>query len=183
MNSFEIFTEAKSNKELVAVYTNTNATDKFSVGFVQDINEQEVLLAGIGTSGQYDGYYARTIDSIYRIQQRGNYLDKILYLYTLQQQKHQEIPKKDNNLFKRLLQYALENHLVVTIELLDSGYNDIIGFVKEINEEMVCIHKIDDYGKKDGISYTYLSALSALFCDSEDEANLKLLFKGNIGRN
>lgn len=40
-----------------------------------------------------------------------------------------------SDLLEQLLIYIKNKHRIATIELLNSGYNNVVGFIKSINEE------------------------------------------------
>jgi hypothetical protein len=77
------------------------------------------------------------------------------------------------------LNHALNNRLVVSVELLDSSFNNIDGLVKSIEGESITFEEYDQYGGFDGVSIICLNDITHLVCDSEDESCLKLLIESS----
>ena len=70
--------------------------------------------------------------------------------------------------------------MVVTIELNDSGYDDLQGFISSIQEDIVIIKQLDDDGNADGESIVYRDDITCVFCDSDKEMSIKLLSEAKI---
>lgn len=78
-----------------------------------------------------------------------------------------------------MLKFAKENEFKITIELLESGLNDVQGYVKNFTDEKLMILKINDLGQKDGLSEIDLDAITSIVCNSEDENTLEILAEIN----
>lgn len=163
-----------SPEEVIAIYTNSDDTDSFCEGFVKAFNDEDFLIYHISPHGLYDGYIVKKTEHIYRINQKGMYEQKILNLYSFRNQEHNNINIVDNNIMFSVLEYARKNKLVVSIELFESGVNDIQGFVIE-NEDYICIDQCDDYSQEVGQTHIKLNDISELRCDTDDEIVLRLL--------
>lgn len=162
-------------KSLVSFYSNTTDTEKFSVGFVRAISDEFVLLAHVTTTGYYDGFLLKTLESIFEIKHSGKYEKKLADLYRLQKQNHPDISISYDSLSISILTHALEKGLIISLGLFNSGLDDIQGYVMEICDDFLKIELIDDYGENDGIATLNICDITHVVCDSENEIALNLL--------
>jgi len=167
--------QAMNQKNIVSLYTNDEDTEKFSLGFVQGVSNDYVLLASITPYGFYDGYIIKNYNDIYRVESNDKYGESKKKLYNLRSQNHAIIENKTDNLILCILEYALINHLVVSVELHDSGNNDLQGFVSNIEDGKIWIDQLDPYGQSDGKGIALIEDITWVACDAEDEQAIKLL--------
>ena len=71
--------------------------------------------------------------------------------------------------------------MVVTIELWDSGLDDVQGFVGAVGDKTVTIRQLDDGGKSGGEIEILPEAITALMCDEENGQALKILWEAGQG--
>jgi hypothetical protein len=177
-------TLAKKNK-VVSIFSNRNNPDIWSSGFIKSITKEDIILKHISPNGEYDGFLARRLDNIYRVDFDGIYEQRLVKLYKLRKQNHNnsfiEKENSTDDLFLELLEVAKNSNFVVTISIDETGLQEnIIGFVKEINEDrMVVISKVSFEGFYDGEATFYLDDIVLINCDTSDEVPYKLLFKNN----
>lgn len=155
--------------ELLSIYGNTRDTSKFSVGFIQSVSQGKVLINSINQKGEYDGYQARLINDIYLIEHGNAYLSALKDL--ISKTKHKKISYMDD-IFHGLLDFAKENHLVVSIQLCESGYDDMIGYVDYFTNDLLGIDVLDENGDADGVAECTISSISIISCDGGDEQSL-----------
>lgn len=165
--------ENKAN--IIGIYSDNTSTDKFSAGYVIAVSSDDVVIAHITPNGMYDGFMLKKIEDIYRIDVDGKYETVLQKLYTEQSQFHKEFNAEYNNLTKSFLYFAAINKYVVTIELFDSGLEDVQGFIDNINEETVNIRKLNSYGEYEGNSIIFINDITFITCDSDNEHTLKIL--------
>lgn len=161
--------------EMVHLYSDASNTTKFSAGYIKALNEKEILLAHISPYGKYDGYMVKQRKDIYCVETGGKYAVKLEKLHMLENKKHEVINIESLSLFKSLLDFAKEKNKIVSIELLESDLDDIVGYVKWIDNEMAEIKLVDEYGEAEGKSLIYIKDISYIVCDSENEIMLKCL--------
>ena len=172
-----ILEQSLQEQHIISIYTDTENTDRFSAGFIQALTETEILIAHVSPYGLYDGYLLKNPDDIYRLNYGGTYENTIEKLYSIRQQEHQKVSCADNKIKANLLQFALENHLVVSIELNNSGYDDIQGIVNAIDNNLVELTVLESTGAIDGYTTTYFNNITLLTCDSDKEIALKYLYE------
>lgn len=164
-----------TQKEIVSIYTNQEEPDSFSAGIVQAVDEEMVLINHITPYGLYDGYIVKQVSKVYRIEHNGQYEQKITKLYSFRKQKHMVIDIQDDDVVLSVLEFARQNQLLVAIEILDSGYWDVQGVVKEI-DNVIEIVQVNDYGEENGSTFINKNDISELRCDTEEEISMKLLY-------
>ena len=175
----EELSRLKDEKKLIAVYTNIDNTNKFAAGYVVGVNEQYFILAAITPAGKYDGFLLKKTEPIYKISTDGRYIDKLLQLISINKTEVNLMFDHDN-LIQQLLVFAQQNRAIVSVELIDSGYDDCIGFVELIDENVCKIQEINEYGEADGVSLIKLSDITKVSCDDSDDQPLKLLYESRL---
>lgn len=165
----------KKEKRIASFYTDEDDTSKFMVGYVMDYNDKYFIVAAISPQGLYDGFVLKKTESIFRINMDSIYEKKILSLSKYHKIIYEEISFKEDNLILGLLSFAKIKNYVVSIELLNSGYYDIQGYVEVVDNDGCKIKQITEYGELDGICFVTLSDITQISCNSEDEINLKIL--------
>ena len=63
----------------------------------------------------------------------------------------------------------MKEQKIISVELLESGSYNAIGFVKEIDDDVVTIQVVDSYGREDGIVHFSVNDITELQYNSEDE--------------
>lgn len=172
-----IIKSAQERKSIICLYTDKDDSGKFSAGYVYKTNEQFVLVEHINQFGLYDGYILKSIGDVFLVEESNKYVQKLYILSNKNGQKHNSIPINDNDLLRSLLYYAKENKFVVSIQLVNSGFSDAQGFIKEIVGNSITISSITDFGEADGLAYFNLEDITHIICDSENEQALKILFE------
>jgi len=160
---------AHQNGTIVAIYNNKDNTRAFWTGYICRIDDLYILLAHIQSSGLYDGYFLLELSSIYRIERDTPYLHKIEKLYQHNEQHHPELIQKTISIINDVLLFAKENLYVLSIQLLNSGYDDVIGTVKNVEDGFLHINVLDEYGICSGETTLELQTITRIACDTEDE--------------
>jgi len=174
-NLFSTLLDSNKQGEIISVFTNLEESQKFSVGVVSEIFENEIIINHYLPNGKYDGFIVKQIDEIYKIEKGSKYLKKIKKLSHLHQAVHDKLEREQDNGFFTLLTYAFNNKKVVSIELFGSENNDAVGFVKKIDGNSCTIAALDEYGEEDGFAIFSIEDITHLSCDGDEEIVLKLL--------
>lgn len=163
-------------EEFVSLYTNEMDTTKFMWGKILSVNENQVMIKSISPNGKPDGIQTKLLDSVIRIEICGQYAEKMKKLLRDSTEHNNPVLHKINeNLFESNLNYALKYNKIVSIELLNSGYDDIIGYVTDVNNGICKINQVDEYGSDDGISYVEIANITQISTDSIDEQRIQRL--------
>lgn len=171
--------ELLSQKTYTSVYFSPNNTKSFAFGRILSIDGTNVEIYLVSPNGDFDGILVKPIDDIFRVQNDGQYSDKMTRLMMDYVHEPEKYVLKCNNLFESVLSFASDNELIVSIELLNSGYDDVIGFVQEIKNGGCVIKQIDEYGAEDGISKMRICDITQVCCDSQDERRIERLWRAH----
>jgi len=165
---------------IASIYPSINYPDKCSVGFIEGISSEHIIMKHISRNGFYDGYVIRRIDDIFRVDFGGQYEKKILTLYTAQNQKHDSLIdveiNEETDILKECLMSSMKKNYVVSL-FIDETENEeyFYGWVKDVSHEEVIISRISSEGEDDGTAIIKACEITALNCDTDDEIVLKIL--------
>lgn len=169
--------ECYEGHKVISIYIDKENTDKFFTGYIGAYNDTEVLIKHISRHGLYDGYIIIRKDDIYQQDCDGIYQNKIETLYHAKDQTHENIEIHDDKVLQSALEFARKKGYAINVELQDTS---ISGFVKEYDENTVCLDVIKEYDcASDGISEIRLEEINVFYIDSEDEQAILLLLKQN----
>ncbi len=177
---YHIFKEFAIKKKLISVYTDISNSNNFAVGYLVALSSSHILLAHISPGGKYDGYIIKKLEDIYLVEVETQYLKCIEKLYFLQNQSHfdinylQEMVTED--IVETLLDFAMQRKLVVTIQLVNSGYDDLRGLIQSMDEEKIAFRELNEFGEEAGIAYFNIQDVTFIACDTEDEHKIRLLY-------
>lgn len=166
------------NNSLYEFYTDVENTDKFSVGYIVDIDEQYIVIEEIDPYGNNDGWSCFYLDDIIRYQVKSRYLDDLSKLckYNGTQRKNLELFSSSN------LLYSIFNNLVLSgriciIELCDSYLQDVVGRIKGVDtkNEQVNVELVNSYGDIDGETIIDVAKISHLSYDNSDTKKIEIL--------
>lgn len=167
-----ILKELCLSKKTASIYTNYNTPTKFYYGVVLAVNDEEIAIYMISTDGKDDGIVAQSIDDVIRVELDGLYEEKMRKLCSINPPIDFDVTLDNNNIIKSLLDLALETKKIVSIELVDSGYDDVVGFVDEIDNGRCKIKVIDEYGYEDGYSYFLIKDVTQVSYATETEKRI-----------
>ncbi len=161
-----LFDLCKTQK-MASIYTDVQNTNKFHYGTISYVNTDEIVISLISPNGNFDGFILIPTDLVYRIEFGGQYDEKMQKLIT--QSDCKKIFLEQNDLKTSLLKNALKTHNVISIELMDSGYYDVIGFVEMLDENLCKFRCIDEYGIEDGETIFEINDITKIRYLSEEE--------------
>lgn len=168
------------NKKIASFYCNQADSEIHLTGYVEKFNESEILIAHISANGYYDGFILIHTDDIYRIDYDGDYEKKIEKLYHLKKQSHQPIDtftQGEDEILYSLLDYAKNNGHIISLYFEDSCLS---GLVDSYDDNIIYLSVISDYGIKNGISIVNVDEVSMVCVDTDDEQDLKILYRDNL---
>lgn len=172
----DLFTGGKS----ASIYTDCNSTNRFDFGKVIAVNENDIAIHMISPDGEDDGITVMHVDNIFRVETDGQYAEKMKKLCDPNNIPQHNLEIKNNDIFKSALSFAAQEKQIISIELLDSGSFDAVGF-PEITENNECIlHQVDEYGYDDGISYFSIENITKISMLSQEEKRIMRLWDLNL---
>ncbi|MGE7758822.1 hypothetical protein [Peribacillus sp. NPDC097895] len=163
-------------EELVELYADTNDLRKFGVAKILKVSDVFVVVANIASTGMYDGYSLLYMDSIHQMNVNTKYIKKIKKLYLEKKQNHIEFVDGNDDLLLSFLDFAHENNFMVSVELFNSGYGDVQGFIKNLEDDIFVISMVNEVGKLDGEAFIKSAAIHCISCDGEEVADLMLVY-------
>lgn len=163
----------------VSVYDNLSDTSRFKFGKFLCVNEDRFAMLLISPNGDYDGIVVDDTDDVFRIGSCGRYHDKMAKLSSLCMESI-KLPCIDPSCIDlSILSFAKETRSIVSIELRDSGFVDVVGFIESVAGECCQIHVVDEYGYDDGCTFVDMSSISQIALGSEDEQRITKLYRAN----
>lgn len=166
------------NHILVSIFENdSDEPDECWAGYIQCCNEEEILFSHITPDGEDDGFVWKRVDSIYEIDYSGKYERRLEYLYHYKNPHQNEFKGKDSFLLESLLNNAIEGRAVICCR---TPYMDIMGYVKDFDNDVLIIQEVSEYGEILGMSSIAMEEVETVMCNGVDEQSRKLLceYKG-----
>lgn len=163
----------------VSIYTNYNEPSKFHYGRILCVNSDEIAIYMISPDGLYDGILVKKTEDIIRVEIDGQYEKKMKKLCSLSQLIPFKYFLNSTSIKDSLLKIAIQSRQIVSIELVDSGYMDVVGFVDEIVDGLCKIKIVDEYGFEDGYCFVMTDKITEISYASQDECRILKLWEIN----
>ena len=179
----KILYELCLSKEMACIYTNYNDTSKFHFGTIIAVNEEEIAIQTISPDGENDGIVVIGTDYINRVETNSQYIEKMKKLCAGDSLFLNDLEIDNNNIINSILLFAFKEKEVVSIELIDSGYNDVIGIIEEIDDIECKIKQFNEYGYVDGELYFRVNDITKVAVLTQDEKRIMRLKKINYQGN
>lgn len=171
---FEILKSIKNKKMYAEFYGETS--DRFNFGKIKFLSNTFVIIHLVTPDGLDDGYYLEKTKEIFDVKTTGEYIDNMEKLIKYHGYINDDIFDGDNPVIS-LLEYAKSNNLIVSVELLDSGIFDGVGFIEKVDNNLCKMKAVDFNGNEDGITYIKTDKITKISCGSEDERRAKILWE------
>ncbi len=159
------------NDELISVYTNVDKSDLFTLGYLIEIDESNVLMNMVDRYGEEVGFCIINSDDIYNFEQDRMYSGKIEKLFKLKKQKRPYISNSESNLMANFLKHAFDNHLLIQVNE-DDYY---IGYVKDFSNQVLTTERFDSYGDEIGVSSLDMNNVNSLKCQTKYLKDIELI--------
>lgn len=169
--------EIRCADQFASIYTDESTKSKFTFGKVINIGEDFFAIKLISPEGKPDGLLVKEIDSIFRIELNSKYNNKMMILLNENTEKNEDYLIDDNDIVLSTLLCSKKFKLIVSLEILESGYDDIVGFVDSVENGLCKIKQIDEYGDDNGDSFVSLLDITQISCNSSDEKIIHSLCK------
>ncbi len=177
MQMKNLLSKFKQEKTVVSIYNDSADTGSCWTGYIQEVDDDYVLLAHITENGFYGGFCLHAIDGIFNIEQGTRYEKKTLKLYELRKQTHPFLSlDMGDGLLEAILRYAQNKHVFISIALVEDDSYPPTGLIEEITEDSICLKQFNNNGEENGFSYIKKEDIYQLFVDSLPEQNLALRY-------
>ena len=175
---YNVLLRARESETPVALYTNIEQPRAFLAGWVEAVSTDHVVLRHLSPEGRYDGYVLKYLESIFRVDTEGRYLERLSFLF---EARKQAFPIKNlistfdeqSNLIVEMLLGAQREDLLATIEVAAEDVDN--GAVKAVDLDTMTLEVLDYYGIIDREATIHLEAISEVRVDSDRLQSLKLL--------
>lgn len=174
-----ILKEYLNKNKFISIYFYPNTNSNFSYGRILAVNETHVAFYSLTPQGEPDGIIAKEIDDIIRVEINPAYNERMKKLMKNETIKLSDYNISSSNIPQSLLLIAKTRGEIVAVELKDSGYYDVTGFVDSIDDGICCIKQLDSYGYEDGVSFFRIEDISKIECNSTEEQTIHKLWKNN----
>jgi len=178
---FQVLMNLCEKQKYACIYANLEERTKFIFGQITAVNEDEVAIRMLTPNGEEDGIVAKQVTDIIRLETDCRYAESMIKLSNTIKKQLKMYPLQQEHIFFSLLTFAQKNRRVVSIEILNSGLDDIVGFIEQCSEEICTVLQVDQYGREDGYSFVALSDITQISCDSEEERRTFILWQLETG--
>ena len=163
----EMMQKYAENGEFVALYTDLANTTSFIYGRILAVNDTWVAILPVTQDGAADGLLVKRCEDVFRMDVGGEYAKKMCRLesYSIDAEE----------IAASVLRLAKTEHGIVSVEIEDSGIDDITGFVRDSNENTVTFDVVDSYGASDGIAMIKASGITQIEYNGIAEKRLQRL--------
>lgn len=166
----------RDKAEWLEVYSKIEDTGSFVVGKVLDLDDDYVLLGLIHPSGVYDGYMALSLDKIYQVKEKTNYIARLLTFMEHEGKfDFSLLPGESHGVLLDFMRRIQQSGWVASMEINNSGYNDVIGRIDSVDGTTVAVTEITDDGDTDGKTTLARRAVTRISADGEKERRLQWL--------
>jgi len=166
---------------MVSLYTNYNNVDSFIFGQILCVNDSHLAILAVSPDGVFDGIIMKTVRSVFRIEKDGQYSKKMTALIKATGENDPCLAMNcaldKGSIIESLLHYAMKTTGVVALELEDSGMDNVIGIIKDVENTICMIQQIDPYGFEDGVCFCQLGSITQISLMSQDEQRIKTLWE------
>ena len=176
----EIIFRAKQHDKLVAIYTDKDEPNTFSVGYIVYQLEEGLILNSIDTNGFDDGLMFMCLLDIYLIEIDTIYL-KNLEIVNKSYSKFNDFNSiffkrnKDEILINDFLNKCLSDKKIVTISLF-FGKN-ITGFINKISDDMIVLNIITSEGENNGTGCIKIEEINRIYIDGIEQRRITILLE------
>lgn len=133
----------------------------------------------ISPDGEDDGITVMSVDDVIRVDTNGQYEEKMQKLCSKNANSFYDLSIEDEEILMAALLFAIKEKQMVSIELLNSGYNNIVGFVSTIDDGECKIEQVDEYGFADGTSYISYNDITRISISTKEEKRIVKLWMLN----
>lgn len=160
---------------LISVYTDVNEPDKYTLGFLLQIDDDFLLMNKVNRFGEEDGFCINNLDVIFAFDDDKLYSGKIKKLMTLKNQIRTEIKELDQTVIISLVKFAKDNHFLIEI----NEDNSYIGFVAFYSEEIIELELVDIYAQRIGTACIATENINVIACQEKYFKDIELLLQQN----
>lgn len=170
---------AQESEIAVAVYADTDEADLYEVGFVENVDSNDVTLKCLTPRGEPDGRRVIRMDDISRVESETAYTKKLELLYQYRDTIFdKDFRKATTGDLKTQLEHARDHHaLVHLIDASDGGPN---GFITEVGEDYVTMLRVSRDGEPDGKATILMDSIQKVHIGRRQDQVIEFLYRYNF---
>ncbi len=179
-----VLENARDKNSLVSVYVDSDDWGRFSVGYVDAITDSHVRLRAVSKYGEPAGYEVRPLAEIFKVEFDGRYEKKIERLNQNQGKIFNEIlpqRKSAGDLIVDALRQSLDESVVIVVWGADIE-DSLVGYVEQLENDVVTLRLINEYGEDDGRSSIEIDEITSVDFNTQSEQVRKFLFANEKNR-
>lgn len=157
---------------LVSIYTEIDEPDSFSLGYLLQMDNDNILINLIDSFGEENGFCTIKLSEIFIFDGDKMYSEKIQKLFTIKNQKRKYAAILDSSPLVNLLKHAVDNNLLVEVNE-DDNYR---GHVSYFSTETLVLLIIDNYCNDMGTATIDMGYINTLKCQNRYLKDLELLY-------
>lgn len=168
---------AAKNQKYVSLYMDSDDMSRFVFGRIIGVNSDHIAVSMISPEGDYDGILVKRTEAVIRLEMDDKYARKMIELCGPAGIDTKLAWSNEQDMMKSVLEYAKTTKKIISCELLNSGMDDVVGFLENMQNGLCEIKQVDFEGYEDGYSYILVDDITQISCDSKDEQLLLRLWK------
>lgn len=153
----------------VSVYTNIYDCEKFAFGRIICVGESFFAMATLALNGDNDGIAVLLTKDVFRIETDSKYGQKMVRLHQPFRSQPWLPALREDAMVLSALQEVKKANRLVSVELREERDACMTGWVENVDEHMVELRQVDEFGNPDGTGWALLEDISSLSFDSEQE--------------
>lgn len=156
---------------LVSIYTDTDEPNSFTLGYLLEIDNDNILINMIDSFGEENGFCTINLNDIFIFDEDKMYSEKMQKLFTYKNQMRKYIANLSSNPILDLLKHAVENNLLIEVNE-DDNY---IGYVSYYSEKTLVLKIMDNYCNDMGTATIDMENINTLKCQNRFLKDLEIL--------
>jgi hypothetical protein len=156
---------------LVSIYTDTDEPDTFTLGYLLQMDNENLLMNMIDSFGEENGFCIINLSDIFIFDGDKMYSEKINKLFIIKNQKRKYIANLGIDPINTFLKHVVDNNLLIEANE-DDNY---IGRVSYFSGEILVLQLIDNYCNDMGTATIDMDNINTLKCQNRYLRDLELL--------
>ncbi len=158
---------------IVSIYCDGRNSDTFFLGYLLDMDEDDLLLNLLSPGGEEDGFAVICRDLIFTAGEDRPYGAKILKLSLLKGQKKKQLPTAhtEGSALYDLIAYAYAQQAVVWVNF----DRNLTGVIESFTDDSLTLVQVDEFGKEYGRTVIDTAAVMLLRCRTAELRDIELL--------
>ena len=169
----EKLNELLNSGVLAELHLLSNSEGKFYCGRIVGVDDEHFAYLSYGPYGDYDGYHIITIADISEIAVDTKYLNGLEIV--IGENKIEPVIFKTDKIVSEMLNLSLEQKKIVSF-FADNADDWENGFITEINEDVIKLDMVDEFGESDGKKTVIIEDIMALDFDTRQVRKVEKLY-------